>query len=177
MKLAVVKRTTTIKPPIPAPEIKAVEVRDSEIHPIDADAPVADAPDANAPASETLASAEPAGPALMPPPIVATTCLSVETDGAHWGFRNHCGYSVQYAYCLMSEGDDAASCRDGAVTGGVTPNGFGPLVADRGLMEKEARHDFRWVACQGGTGEIVPRLDRTSPPAGRCLKTGASGGG
>jgi hypothetical protein len=99
----------------------------------------------------------------------ASTCLSVESDGMHWGFRNHCGYSVQFAYCQLSGTDQLASCRDGTLSGSVAANGFGTLVADESLKETGALHDFRWVACQGGAGEVVPRLDQTNPPSGRCV--------
>ena len=87
----------------------------------------------------------------------------------HWGFRNHCGYDVQFAYCLM-QGNQLASCHDGAVAGSVAANGFGALVADESLKETDAKHDFRWVACQGGAGEVIPRLDQIEPPSGRCVR-------
>jgi len=141
------------------PEVKAVEVRNSEIHPIDA-------PDA--PKGQQVASADAALKAT-PAERGASECLAVESDGVHWGFRNHCGYSVQFAYCQMTGNSQLASCRDGALSGSVAANGFGSLIADGSLSESNAVHDFRWVACQGGAGEVIPRLDQVDPPAGRCV--------
>jgi hypothetical protein len=145
-----------------ASEMPTIEVRKSEIHTIDPDpATVPKSP-------QVLASATPANSAA-PDQRGASSCLSVESDGMHWGFRNHCGYSVQFAYCVMS-GSQLASCRDGAVAGSVAANGFGALVADESLKETDAKHDFRWVACQGGAGEVIPRLDSIDPPSGRCVR-------
>jgi hypothetical protein len=141
------------------PEVKTVEVRNSEIHPVDA-------PDAQK--GQQLASADTAAKASAPE-RGASECLAVESDGAHWGFRNHCGYSVQFAYCQMTGNSQLASCRDGALSGSVAANGFGSLIADGSLSESNAVHDFRWVACQGGAGEVIPRLDQVDPPAGRCV--------
>jgi len=76
---------------------------------------------------------------------------------------------VQFAYCLRS-GAALASCSDGAVAGSVAGNGFGALVADESLKETDAAHDFRWVACQGGAGEVIPHLDAVDPPSGRCVR-------
>lgn len=144
-----------------AAEAQAIEVRNSEVHTIDP-APTADAQ------PQLLASATPPN-ALAPDQHGASTCLSVESDGSHWGFRNHCGYTVQFAYCLM-DNNPLASCRDGAVAGSVSGNGFGALVADESLKEADARHQFRWVACQGGAGEVIPHLDQVDPPSGRCVR-------
>jgi len=88
----------------------------------------------------------------------------------HWGFRNHCAYTVQFAYCTLDGIVQLTSCKDGAVGGSVAPNGFGVLVADQSLKEVDVTHDFRWVACQGGAGEVIPRLDQTNPPTGRCVR-------
>jgi hypothetical protein len=153
--------TTTLKQPDLAPDLRPVEVRNSQVHPIDAN--VAQPP-------QTVASADVPMPAGAADQQGASTCLSVESDGMHWGFRNHCGYSVQFAYCQMSGADQLASCRDGTLSGSVAANGFGSLVADEGLKQNDAIHDFRWVACQGGAGEVIPRLDQTNPPAGRCVR-------
>ena len=142
---------------VKAPDLRAVEVRNSEVHPIDAQP------------SQMVASADVPTPAGAADQRGASTCLSVESDGMHWGFRNHCGYSVQFAYCQMSGADQLASCRDGTLSGSVAANGFGSLVADESLKETDAVHDFRWVARQGGAGEVVPRLDQTNPPSGRCV--------
>ena len=144
-----------------AAEAREIEVRKSEIH-------VIDPPPADDSKPQVLASAGAANPAA-PEQKGASACLSVESDGAHWGFRNHCGYTVQFAYCLLA-GAQLASCRDGAVAGSVAANGFGALIADESLKETDAMHDFRWVACQGGAGEVIPHLDQTDPPSGRCVR-------
>ena len=160
----------------------AIDVRTSEVHTIDAPlaagavaasaagavAATAVKTDAktDAPAPQKLASLEqPAAETLKG----ASGCLSVESDGSHWGFKNKCGYTVQFAYCLMGA-NALASCRDGAVVGSVAGNGFGALVTDESLKETDAAHDFRWVACQGGAGEVIPHLDETNPPSGRCVR-------
>ena len=139
-----------------------VVVKDSTVHTIDAGA------DPKAPVSPQASL----DPATLPDS--ASSCLSIDSDGAHWGFRNHCGYSVQFAYCLMSDPDGLAACRDGGVSGSVAPNGFGALVADQSIRETGGDHDFRWIACSGGAGEVVPRLDRADPPTGRCVRPKAS---
>src|SRR5258706_1218315 len=152
--------TAAIKNPDLAPDLRPVEVRNSEVHPIDANV---------AQPTQMVASADVPMPAGAADQKGASTCLSVESDGMHWGFRNHCGYSVQFAYCQMSGTDQLGSCRDGTLSGSVAANGFGSLVADESLKESDAIHDFRWVACQGGAGEVIPRLDQTNPPTGRCV--------
>ena len=45
---------------------------------------------------------------------------------------------------------------------------FGALTADTSLSDKDASHNFRWIACGGGAGEVVAHLDHYEPPAGRC---------
>jgi hypothetical protein len=152
--------TAALKQPDLVPDLHPVEVRNSEVHLIDPN--VALTP-------QVVASADVPMPAGAADQRGASTCLSVESDGMHWGFRNHCGYSVQFAYCQMSGADQLASCRDGTLSGSVAANGFGSLVADEGLKPSDAIHDFRWVACQGGAGEVIPRLDQTNPPSGRCV--------
>ena len=102
----------------------------------------------------------------------AARCLSVEANGAEWGFRNRCGFAVQFAYCIANGRDRPDSCDGGAVTGGVIPNGFDTLFAEKN--SNEADHDFRWIACSGRAGEVVPRLVRADPPAGRCMRPQAS---
>jgi hypothetical protein len=147
---------------------KTIDVRTSEVHPIDPPALAADAQPP--PQPQVLASVV---PTTAPPPSAqrgASSCLTVESDGSHWGFRNHCGFTVQFAYCLMAGGGQLAACKDGAVPGSVSGNGFGALVADESLKETDVAHDFRWVACQGGAGEVIPRLDQTDPPVGRCVR-------
>src|SRR5579872_790135 len=101
-------------------DAQSIDVRDSPIHLID---PEPAATDSN---PQVLASATPPN-ALAPDQHGASSCLSVESDGSHWGFRNHCGYTVQFAYCLMGP-NQLASCSDGAVAGSVAGNGFGALV-------------------------------------------------
>jgi hypothetical protein len=161
--LAAAARLPALKGSDVAADAHAIDVRNSEVHLIDA--PAADA----AAAPQVLASAEPPPNPAAAEQRGASTCLSVESDGSHWGFRNHCGYTVQFAYCLMN-GAPLASCHDGSISGSVAGNGFGALVADESLKETDAAHDFRWVACQGGAGEVIPRMDQTNPPAGRCVR-------
>jgi hypothetical protein len=100
----------------------------------------------------------------------ASSCLSVASDGLHWGFRNSCHYSVQFAYCLKGDGEVLASCKDGAISGSAAPDSFSALVADASLKENNVDHQFRWVACSGGAGEAIPKLDGVDPPTGRCLR-------
>ena len=141
----------------------AIEVRTSEVHPIDASPAVEPQP------QQVVASLGSNQGTVAPNQKGASSCLSVDSDGSHWGFRNHCGYTVQFAYCLMN-GSALASCKEGAVAGSVAGNGFGALVTDESLKETDVAHDFRWVACQGGAGEVIPRLDQTEPPSGRCVR-------
>jgi len=150
---------------------KSIEVRASEVHPIDAPVVAATKTDekADAAAPQKLASLELDKAGADPAAKGASSCLSVESDGSHWGFKNRCGYTVQFAYCLMG-GSLLASCKEGAVVGSVAGNGFGALVTDESLKETDVAHDFRWVACQGGAGEVIPHLDETNPPSGRCVR-------
>lgn len=143
----------------PLPPTRPVNVGSSQGQPIDKIA-------ANGAATATAStnpepSAEQAG---------ASSCLVVESNGRHWGFRNRCRYDVQFAYCSMDVGNALTFCRDGSVGGSVGPNGFGILVADENLKAVNVRHDFRWVACRGGAGEVVARLDHIDPPSGRCVR-------
>ena len=137
------------------PATKTVDVRNSEIHLIDK--PMDAMP-------VVVAMEMPSGGQLG-----ASSCLSVENDGSHWGFRNKCGYSIQYAYCTMDGRNQLTACKDGFVGGSVAANGFGVLVSDAPRSMNE-NHDFRWVACQGGAGEVIARLDRSDPPVGRCVR-------
>ncbi len=143
-----------------------VVVPTSTVHLIDADTPMPDA--------GTLASNENSPSAGGGDKASASSCLTVESDGRHWGFRNHCEFDVQFAYCLANASDPLTSCREAAVSGSVAANGFGALIADQSLKESDAHHDFRWVACSGGAGEVVVHLDRSDPPVGRCVRPGAS---
>ncbi|HEX4027129.1 MAG TPA: hypothetical protein VHX18_05870 [Rhizomicrobium sp.] len=156
--------------------LESVAVKTSEIHTIDA--PAADA------ARQTSAIAVPqvSGGMTMPapPPMAANTdrndashCLKVDSDGGHWGFRNSCDFSVQFAYCMAGGSDSLTACGDHdavttSATGSVAAGGFGALMADNSIQEKDAPHSFRWIACGGGAGEVVAHLDHSAPPAGRC---------
>jgi len=140
------------------PATDAVDVRKSEVHLIDT------------PMAEAMPVVATTGAAPAPGQPGASSCLSVESDGTHWGFRNQCGYSVQYAYCTMDGANQLTACKDGFVGGSVAANGFGVLVADQNLRALNENHDFRWVACQGGAGEVIARLDRSDPPIGRCVR-------
>ena len=117
--------------------------------------------------------------AIAPPPVpssdknAAGRCLKVDSNGSHWGFRNACGYSVQFSYCTWRGSEPLAAC-DGAaegahaISGSVAANGLATLTTDTSFSEKNGEHDFRWVACDGGAGEVVAHLDRADPPSGRC---------
>jgi hypothetical protein len=150
-----------------APQI--VSVKPSTVHAIDADALAMSVPSV----SETLAALAPKAPEKAPDPNEASRCLKVDSDGNHWGFRNTCGFAVQFAYC-MAGGTGLADCAKGAMPGSVAANGFGALTTDNSLKETDANHSFRWVACGGGAGEVVAHLDRFEPPAGRCERTAAN---
>jgi hypothetical protein len=142
--------------------LQTVAVKNSVVHAIDADAPVI------------------AGPVLvsdMPPPGPnahdASHCLKVESDGHDWGFHNACDFAVQFAYCLMHGAESPTACEGeghatGGVTGSVAGGGFGALSPDQSLAEKAVDHDFRWIACAGGAGEVAAHLTQADPVAGRC---------
>jgi hypothetical protein len=103
----------------------------------------------------------------------ASDCLSVESDGANLGFRNHCAYGVQFSYCLQHAGDAAPSCDAGSKAGAVSANGFASVLLDTNIKTADAEHDFRWVACSGNAEDVIAHLDRSDPPAGRCVRIGA----
>ena len=103
---------------------------------------------------------------------IASNCLKVDSDGAYWGFRNHCSYNVQFAYCLLRGVDQTTMCGDGGVPGSVAANGFGALFADTSMGERGTERDFRWVGCRGGAGEVAARLDHADPASGRCTAAG-----
>jgi hypothetical protein len=135
------------------------------------------------PAQETAANSAVSAGAQMSTPQFATAtaapsgggasdCLTVESDGANLGFRNHCAFGVQFAYCLQRTNDTASACDTGARTGAVAANGFVAVVLDANIKTADAEHDFRWVACNGSAGAVVAHLDRSEPPAGRCVRTG-----
>ncbi|HEX3808382.1 MAG TPA: hypothetical protein VHW02_01685 [Rhizomicrobium sp.] len=132
----------------PAP----VTVQASVVHAIDA-------------ADQVSANATPGGG--------ASSCLRVDSDGAHWGFRNHCGFGVRFSYCLDSA-DANASCNKGTQSGSVAANGFEPLFSQSALKDLDAQQNFRWVACGEDGGKIEAKLDQPSPPSGRCIRASAS---
>ncbi len=146
--------------PVKIDALLPVTVKDSVVHTIDAAAPPVvmtrlPSPDAILPNGQRDASA----------------CLKVESDGSHWGFRNGCGYSVQFSYCTWHGSEPLAACDSAdshAIAGSVAANGLATLTTDTSFSEKSGEHDFRWVACDGGAGEVVAHLDRADPPSGRC---------
>jgi len=70
----------------------------------------------------------------------------------------------------MIRGKDAATaCGSGTATGGVARNGFFALIASSAVIDDN--HQFRWVACSGDAGTVTPHLDRSAPPAGRCVRS------
>jgi hypothetical protein len=101
----------------------------------------------------------------------ASACLKVESDGSHWGFRNACGYSVQFSYCMLHGAESLAAC-DGVnsrgISGSVAANSVATLTTDTSFRETNGDHDFRWIACDGGAGEVMAHLDHVDPPSGRC---------
>lgn len=154
----------------------AVTVPTSAVHLID---------DPSAPARFESASFAPGQPlqatngagaaAIAPTPQPgASDCLTVASNGEYWGFQNHCTKSVQFSYCEMSDANPLTSCNHTSVAGSVAANGFSALVSDHSIAEKDATHEFRWMACDGGAGEVVPHLDKIDPPSGRCERAVAS---
>jgi hypothetical protein len=137
---------------VPAAALEPVAVKPAAVHLIDGGSP---------PADESVAS----------------NCLKVDSDGAYWGFRNHCAYNVQFAYCLLRGVDPMTACADGGVPGSVAANGFGALFADESIAERGTERDFRWVGCRGGAGEVKAYLDRPEPAQGRCVRQLASSAG
>jgi hypothetical protein len=145
--------------------LETVAVRESAVHTIDPPLmPEGDAPVAGA---SSLSSVLPSKPGERD----ASHCLKVESDGHDWGFRNACGFSVQFAYCALEGGEGLNDCSRGGATGSVAANGFGALSADRSFSEANATHDFRWVACDGGAGEVIAHLDHADPPSGHCERS------
>jgi hypothetical protein len=154
-----------------------IMVRVSQVHPIDPpaaeDPPVAPAAAPVAQPALKIASVAPppATPAqtaiVVKPGVVASACLSVDSNGSGWGFRNTCGYTVQFAYCLKNGTDKSAACGSGTGTGDVKPNGFALVLDNTQIVTAE--EEFRWVACAGGSDQVAAHLDRPDPPAGRCV--------
>jgi hypothetical protein len=156
--------------------LEAVSVKDSVVHAIDALPGPDSAPQSMlalaVPAGAQDAIAAPAAGSAAPGQHDASTCLKVESDGSHWGFRNSCHYDVQFSYCLAAGGDSLTQCSAGGVAGSVAAGSFGALVADKSFSEADAEHDFRWLGCDGGAGEVVAHLDHPDPPSGRCVRAG-----
>jgi hypothetical protein len=148
-------------------DLQTVSVKNSVVHAVDGDAPIP----AGVIAGPVMTAALPASPATGQRD--ASRCLRVESDGQHWGFRNSCEFAIQFAYCLKKGAEKLTACeaedgRVNSVSGSVAPSGFGMLTADRSLSEKDTDHDFRWVACDGGAGEVAAHLDHAEPPGGHC---------
>ncbi|MDB5733546.1 MAG: hypothetical protein JWN16_183 [Alphaproteobacteria bacterium] len=144
--------------------LETVSVKTSEIHAID------DVVMASPKVAETVGAIAP----KLADRNDASKCLAVDSDGGHWGFRNTCGFAVQFAYCMADGSDALTACTKDvtvSIAGSVAANGFGALTADNSLKEKDTDHKFRWIACGGGAGEVVAHLDHFEPPAGRCERT------
>jgi hypothetical protein len=120
------------------------------------------------------APAEDASEETVEPGHGASGCLSVDNDGADFGFRNQCGFSVEFSYCLEKADDPALACDAGSRAGNVAANSFAPLLRGVNIKAEDAEHDVRWVGCTGAEGDVVAHLDKTDPPAGRCVRTQAS---
>ena len=142
-----------------------VIVRASDVHLIDGTLPVL------APKAQPALNFGTVDKAVVSPGS-PSQCLSVEAEGADIGFRNHCGFEVQFAYCVVDASDPVRLCGSGTPVGGVMANGFGPLFAERD--PKDPEHEFRWIACGGAHGDVMPKLVQTDPPAGQCLRVRAS---
>jgi hypothetical protein len=168
--------------PLVTNDLQAVPVKDAPVHLIDTPFVPASAQPAvqnvkfTADASAGQSTLQRLNSPVEIAPTNATECLSVGSDGAYWGFRNRCAKAVQFAYCEMSDANPLTSCRRTSVSGSVAANGFSPLVNDRSLSEQSVDHEFRWMACQGGAGEVVPHLDTVKPPGGRCVRAVPSAG-
>ena len=104
----------------------------------------------------------------------ASGCLSVDSDGTDLGFRNQCRFSVEFSYCLENAGDPAIACNAGSRAGNVSANSFVALLHGVNIKAEDAEHDVRWVGCTGAENEVVAHLDKSDPPAGRCVRTQAS---
>jgi len=156
---------------------QTILVRTSAVHLIDAE------PSATSSASPPLVTPTPAARPMQqvasvapvaPPPAKsssqdhgASACLSVDSDGANWGFRNGCAYSVQVAYCLMNGNDRTTACGIGSASQDIPANGFVSVLSNSEIVT--ADQEFRWIGCTGGSKEVAAHLDRSDPPAGRCV--------
>lgn len=144
---------------------KTILVRASDVHTIDPMPDMAAAATADAaPAAAHLVKAS----AEVPANHGASNCLSIDSDGQNWGFRNACDNSVQFAYCMQNGKDRETACGTGTADGGVARHGFFALISSSAVIDDN--HQFRWVACAGDAGTVTPHLDRSDPPAGRCVR-------
>ena len=139
--------------------ITPVAVRNSRVRALDEALPPA-------------AMAASATPVTKPDGSDPSRCLKVESDGHNWGFRNQCEFALQFSYCLVAD-KGLAACGNGGAPGSVAARGFGALIADKSLSAGGADHKFRWIACAGGAGEVIARLERSDPPSGRCERNAA----
>jgi len=149
----------------PLKSLEPVAVKTSEVHLVDSSA-------VTGPAAAIMAPS--AGGAAPGDKMDASRCLKVDSNGIYWGFRNSCDFAVQFAYCMAGGSDSLTACgRNVTVSsvGSVAANGFGVLMADTSLKEQDAAHNFRWIACGGGAGEVMAHLDHAEPPAGRCVRS------
>jgi hypothetical protein len=110
---------------------------------------------------------------LAPPSggVGASSCLGVDAQNGMMGFRNHCGFTIQYSYCLEKDTDPAIACDKATKQGDVSANGFASLIAANDLHATALDRDFRWIACRGEPGTIVARLEHADPPTGHCERT------
>jgi hypothetical protein len=169
----------------PPDGLQAIPVRDSPVHLIDApyEAVTATKNVQDVKFRDDAIGSQTPSPAPVPPPSNAQTlsnvsqCLSVTNNGEYWGFQNSCGVAVQFAYCEMSNANPLTACHSTSVSGSVAANGFSALINATGLSEQGSNHEFRWMACDGGAGEVVPHLDSVDPPSGRCLRAVPAGAG
>jgi hypothetical protein len=166
-------------PSLPDEEIddpQTVPVRTSLVHTVDARFDSEEQPahvqEANFAIDAVSAPAQPpAAPSAQAQRSAGQSdCLQVTSNGQYWGFQNRCTGPLQFAYCEMSDVNPLTSCHLTSVSGSVAASGFSALVGDRSLGERDVKHDFRWLACEGGAGEVVAHLDHFDPPAGRCLR-------
>jgi len=149
------KSAAPMGPPNTVMALTPVIVKDSQVHAVDDMVP---APAASVQGMKQEAKADAANP---------SQCLKVDSDGLNWGFRNACDFPVQFAYCNPAD-KGVAGCANGGAPGSVAAHGFGALMADKSLSEAGVDHSFRWIACAGGSGEVVAHLEKSDPPSGRC---------
>jgi hypothetical protein len=154
---------------------QTILVRTSAVHLIDAvpsalaTPPPVVPPPAARPVQQVASVAPPVPPPAKSssPDHGASACLSVDSDGANWGFRNGCAYSVQVAYCLMNGNDRSTACGIGSASQDIPANGFVSVLSNSEIVT--ADQEFRWIGCNGGSKDVAAHLDRSDPPAGRCV--------